>query len=467
MAHNDGAVLEILSSAIKRQVAAYDERFRRSLEEVQAAAARLSSAAAQERAYGQRDATGIEAVHDAMPTEQSVFSSLIAESAEEALQDDDDGLPTSPETPSQPSRFQRQKRALQVLDFGCGDGRYLRQFLRSAEHLHSRYGRGLSVVCYEVSVEALRSFHFAARQAGLKPTSKNGETAKTPLESPISENPILEFPSDIPSLDPAAAEAFEKLEGHHLQLRFLLGSAEASATEVQEQLLQLFPAEHRSRPFDVVVIGWGTLSSIPRLPHLSPDSLLEAFAAISYKVMNVASTINNHVKFQREFAAKRQALEDVAKAAEDAQASGEHDLFELKQRQLKWLHTKVGLANFPRSYYYKVNTGQWMFYAAITAEDERRRLEASGFTDVQLHICNIINFFDISTKPRAAKINAAVIRLLERGDVWGAQLLLSKAVAKAYGRPLSELNCQSCMFNGESVMTVFDQVARYFISTGR
>ncbi|CAJ1429327.1 unnamed protein product, partial [Effrenium voratum] len=118
-------------------------------------------------------------------------------------------------------------------------------------------------------------------------------------------------------------------------------------------------------------------------------------------------------------------------------------------------------------YYYTVDTKQNMFYSAITAEMEEERLARAGFNNIRIQICNIINFFDIQTKPKAARINAAVIRLLERGDVWGAQLLLSHGVALAFKKPLSTLRVGSCIFDGSSNHCLYGQVARYFISTGR
>ncbi|CAK9031144.1 unnamed protein product [Durusdinium trenchii] len=108
-----------------------------------------------------------------------------------------------------------------------------------------------------------------------------------------------------------------------------------------------------------------------------------------------------------------------------------------------------------------------MFYSAVTAEAEAKRLAEAGFQTVRVQICNIINFFDIQTKPKAARINAAVIRLLERGDVWRAQLLLSRGVAIAFKKPLSSLRTGSCIFDHSSEHQLYGQVARYFISTGQ
>mmetsp|Transcript_15177 Transcript_15177/g.48551 ORF Transcript_15177/g.48551 Transcript_15177/m.48551 type:complete len:425 (-) Transcript_15177:66-1340(-) len=398
----------VLGDAVRRQVAAYDERFLQGLREAQQRATGTENAEAQAKAFGKRDATGVEAVHDTMPTERAVFTRLLAEAAAAAASDDDDGAAAATAGP------------VNVLDFGCGDGRYLRQYLRSAASLQESCGRELRVVAYEVSVEALRSFHFNALQAGLSLCSASAGAS---------------------DLQPGLAS----LSGNHLHLDFVLGSAETSS-EAVGQMLQTWRG---SRAFDVAVIGWGTLSSIPRLPHLSPDAFLAVLARLSRRVMNVASTTNNHIRFQRECEARRRAYAETTRP-------------EVRE----WLRPKIGLANFPLSYYYKVDTGQLMFYAAITADSELARLKQAGYSDVRLHICNVINFFDIQTKPRAARINAAVITLLERGDAWGAQLLLSRAVAKAFGRPQSSLRSGSCIFDGSSKHAVFDQVARYFISTG-
>eukprot|EP00435_Cladocopium_sp_Y103_P024266 s2598_g5.t4 len=122
-----------------------------------------------------------------------------------------------------------------------------------------------------------------------------------------------------------------------------------------------------------------------------------------------------------------------------------------------WLEKKIGLATFDRSYYYTVDTKQNMFYSAISADLEAARLKEAGYDSVRVQICNIINFFDIQTKPRAARINAAVIRLLERRDVWGAQLLLSRGVAKAFKKPLSSLQTGSCIFDNSSEHALYGQ----------
>mmetsp|Transcript_56942 Transcript_56942/g.118040 ORF Transcript_56942/g.118040 Transcript_56942/m.118040 type:complete len:395 (+) Transcript_56942:92-1276(+) len=378
---------EILTDAARAQVQAWDERFGTS-----PASSQTVNAKAQTEAFAKRDATGVEAVHDVMPTEQQIFEDFLFEAA---------ATSTAP--------------ALQVLDFGCGDGRYLQQFLRSAEALRPR-GRTLRVVAYEVSAEALRSFHAQALQEGLEKTEG------------LRKDDIQLVP----------------LLGRNLQLEFVLGSCSMTALEVGEMLRRWEPV------FDLAVIGWGALSSIPRLPGLSAEDIMAMLSQLTKNVMNVVSSTNNHVKFQRVFEAMRQAFRETSRPAVQS-----------------WLERRIGLASFDRSYYYTVDTKQKMFYSAITADLEAVRLREAGFDDVRIRICNIINFFDIKTKPKAARINAAVIRLLERGDVWGAQLLLSRGVALAFKKPLSSMRVGSSIFDASSEHKLYGQVARYFISTGR
>lgn len=324
--------------------------------------------------------------------------------------------------PTERSTFQRlvreapSDRAVEVLDFGCGDGRYLRQFLRSAEAL-AESGRALRIVAYEVSAEALRSFHIQAQREGLAVVESRSQDSDAHLPS---------------------------LEARNLQLEFVLGSCSMTALQVGELLQRWGPR------FDVTVIGWGTISSIPRLPGLSAEELLHELSKVSRFVMNVVSSTNNHVKFQRRYQAMRRAWSETVE----------------RPMVRAWLEQKIGLATFDRSYYYTVDTKQKMFYSAISADLEAARLKEAGYDSVRVQICNIINFFDIQTKPRAARINAAVIRLLERRDVWGAQLLLSRGVAKAFKKPLSSLQTGSCIFDNSSEHALYGQVARYFISTG-
>jgi len=378
------SVGDTLSRELLKQVQNWDERFRRGLLEVTA-----TRSDAQTEAFGSRDGTGVEAVHDAMPTEASVFEELACAAAERS----------------------GQRREVRVLDFGCGDGRYLQLFLRSARHLWQEFGCNLRVVAYDVSFQALRSFGYHAERVGLV-----GDESGSVL-SPMS--------------------------GYHLRLEFVFGDVDLSAESVGRLLQNSGPV------FDVTVVGWGTLSSIPRTPAIDPDRVLSALAKISASLMSVVSNTTNHVRFQREYEARRQALRETS-----------------RQEVRQWLQQRLGLATFEGSYYYTVGTGERMFYAAVTAECELARLSAAGFADPEIKICNIINFFTILTRPRAARLNAAVIRLLERGDTWSAQLLLSRGVALVQGRCLGDLR-RSSIFDTSSSLAVRGQVARYFLSVCR
>jgi hypothetical protein len=372
------------SNELLGQVQNWEERFRKGLLEFTS-----TSIDAQTEAFGSHDGTGVEAVHDTMPTEAAVFEELSLAGAGRA----------------------RDKREVCVLDFGCGDGRYLKLFLRIADHLSHECGCSLRVVAYDVSFEALRSFSYHAERAGLVRDDCGA------VLSPMS--------------------------GCRLRLEFVLGDVGLCAESVGCLLQQSVPV------FDVTLLGWGTLSSIPRTPTIDQDRILSALAKISASLMNVVSNTTNHLKFQREYAARRQALRETSRP-------------EVRQ----WLQQRLGLATFEGSYYYTVGTGQRMFYTAITAECELARLRAAGFVDPEVKICSIINFFTILTRPRAARLNAAVIRLLERNDSWGAQLLLSRGVALVRGCCLGDLR-RSPIFDTSSSLTLRGQVARYFVSVCR
>ncbi|CAK9031145.1 unnamed protein product [Durusdinium trenchii] len=99
-----------------------------------------------------------------------------------------------------------------------------------------------------------------------------------------------------------------------------------TAGEVGELLQRWGPT------FDVAVIGRTTLSSIPRLPGLSAEELLTQLSRLARFIMNVVSSTNNHVKFQRRYQALRRAWAETTRP-------------EVKL----WLEQKIGLATFDRS----------------------------------------------------------------------------------------------------------------------
>ncbi|CAK0911081.1 unnamed protein product [Prorocentrum cordatum] len=137
---------------------------------------------------------------------------------------------------------------LRVLDFGCGDGRYLPLYLRVAGALREALGASLRVVAYDISTEALRAFRSRAEEAGLR---RVGGAGSGP--------------------DVLALGA--------LSVHFVLGDGAAELGAVRESLLKAGPV------FDLVVVGWGTLSSVPRLPGISPAGLLELFAQMGHAIL--------------------------------------------------------------------------------------------------------------------------------------------------------------------------------------
>eukprot|EP00439_Symbiodinium_sp_Y106_P026495 s1288_g3.t1 len=99
----------------------------------------------------------------------------------------------------------------------------------------------------------------------------------------------------------------------HGRQAFVLGSCSMTALEVGEMLRRWEPV------FDLAVIGIGlgwavalklTLSSIPRLPGLSAEDIMAMLSQLTKNVMNVVSSTNNHVKFQRVFEAISATVRD-------------------------------------------------------------------------------------------------------------------------------------------------------------
>jgi len=122
------------------------------------------------------------------------------------------------------------------------------------------------------------------------------------------------------------------------------------------------------------------------------------------------------------------------------------------------------MAVLPDTYYYPVGVAgsgrEWLFYSGMSEEGERERLCTAGYSDAQVRICSIINFYDVLTKPRSARLNNAVMALLEQGKHWKAQLLLSRCVGRATMRALHEFRTAP-LFNEHWLR---NQVARYLVS---
>lgn len=377
---------------IADQVRVYDVRFAKDLK------ASVNSSR-QSDAFGKRDGTGVEAVNDVMETEAWAFRRIVQKfmSKKRKLMSD-------------------QVEPLVVVDFGCGDGRYLEEFLRVSRDLCP-----LKILACEISSMGLRSFHNRALDLGC---------ARQQAEHP-----------------PQDWELWNTywLSWDTLDVTLLLIDGACSVEDVGKRCLQ----ELSGQKAHIVVCGWGTLSSIPPRDGLSRQAeFLRCFRSMGLSLLNVASGSVNHLKPQRKYAAMRHALKDP----------------EMPGAARVWLQKHIRQATLPDTYYYPVGTSdgrkELLFYSAIREPDEIERLREAGFTEIEVSICNVINFFDILTKPRAAKINRAVIALLEKGKLWEAQLLLAKGVAKMFGKPLSEMRTTS-IFDKDNIK---DQVARYLIS---
>mmetsp|Transcript_53226 Transcript_53226/g.158659 ORF Transcript_53226/g.158659 Transcript_53226/m.158659 type:complete len:405 (-) Transcript_53226:52-1266(-) len=380
------AKLLTFADDVADQVRVYDGRYAK-----ESAAISVISEA-QGKAFGRRDGTGVEAVNDVMPTEAAALHDCVRR----CLQD-----------PAHPGG------RLTVLDFGCGDGRYLAEFVRISRELCP-----LRVVATDISLGALRTLRL--RAAGLGCT-RGADAAD------------LSLPWER-----------QTLQWEALEVELSLADGVCPVGDVERELAKVLGGKAH-----IVVCGWGTLSSMPPQNGVSrQEPFLAAFRRLGRFLVNVVSNRRgNHVVPQRRFEAMRRAFAEPG----------------LPPRAREWLRQRLRMAVIPDTYYYPVGSGatrEWLFYSAVSEADERQRLKDVGFQDVEIRICNIINFFDILTKPRSAKLNRAVIALLEKGRLLEAQLLLSRAAAKATSRPLHELRTAPLF----DPCGVTDQVARYFIS---
>lgn len=77
--------------------------------------------------------------------------------------------------------------------------------------------------------------------------------------------------------------------------------------------------------------------------------------------------------------------------------------------------SRLKLATGPGQFYYNVD-GHLLFYSAVTPAQETERLEIAGFSQVAMHPCNVISFRDITRSERAAKLERAAIKLINKGD---------------------------------------------------
>jgi len=352
------------------------------------------SSSRQTDAFGKRDGTGVEAVNEIMETEAWALRLMVQKYMSEKRKS-----------------MGGQIDPLTVLDFGCGDGRYLAEFIRVSRELCP-----LRIVACDISAMGLRSFHRRAMDLGC-----SEQEAAVPVD---------------------CWELWDtyKVKWDTLDVTLFLIDGACAVEEVETRCLQALGGQRAH----IVICGYGTLSSIPPQDGVSRQTqFLRCFRNLGQSFMNVVSASVNHLKPQRQYGAMRKALKDP----------------QTPSVAREWLEKRIRLATLPDTYYYTVGK-ELLFYSAMREPDEIARLQAAGYTDIQVRICSILNFFDILTKTRAAKINRAVITLLERGRIWEAQLLLTKGVARMFGKSLSHMR-RTCIFDKDHVK---DQVARYLIS---
>ena len=312
---------------------------------------------------------------------------------------------------------------VRLLDFGCGNGRCFAA-IRAATRAR---GAALDVMAYDVSEGALRAFRQALiAEQGFTVAYDDDADRRKPGGVIASS-----------AYDGAAAGlgAVENGSGAgRCSVRFVLGSAAAP------------PEALRSLgSFDVALSGWGTTSAIPDLRNGEgrQEAFLGALCRLAPRLLNVVSSENNFLGPQEKFRdLRRRRTVAVGTEAERLDAA-------------------LRLATSEGSFYYEVN-GEEMFYSAVSPRVEEQRLRAAGFTDVRVSACNIASFRDLLASPRLAKLERAVLKLVDSNQHLRLQLLLTRLAGKAACRRLRRV---ALLFDPDR--TLVDQCARYLVSYAR
>jgi len=334
-------------------------------------------AEAQKNAFGKKfDGTGVESVKDIMPREEWAFRYFVFDILKKrrGVQEHDSSS---------------KIKSFRVLDFGCGDGRYLMCYLRllTDPTFYGHY-RSLKVCALDVSHEGLRIFKQNIRSImaidanGKKDGSSYGKYFMRP-EWSTSEmgNPEGAVVVKVWNEDEDCYSSTNEL--CRCVFEFVKTEAEDSPEDVEKMLRSQdkipFHTEGRkdnppSRLFDLVIVGWGTLSCIPdtteldrrlgkmkksvtassssskiadmslHCPSSTSSSLhqkseesvkdhisakgyngategvlgkwrqfefLQMFARVSAGLLNIVSTKNNHIPVQKKYDAYRRAYDEV------------------------------------------------------------------------------------------------------------------------------------------------------------
>ena len=125
------------------------------------------------------------------------------------------------------------------------------------------------------------------------------------------------------------------------------------------------------------------------------------------------------------------------------------------------LDAELRLATSEGSFYYEVN-GEDYFYSAVSPKEEAARLKSAGFLDVEVRACNVASFRDLLASPRLARLERAVLKLVDGNQHLRLQLLLTRLAEKAARRRLRRV---APLFDPDR--TLVDQAARYLISVAR
>ena len=282
-----------------------------------------------------------------------------------------------------------------LLDFGSGNGRC---FAAGRAAARAR-GKALAVTAYDVSSGALGAFRRAL-------VNDHGFTAD-------------------------GGGALGDVVAGADRVRFVQGSA----TAPPEALRSL-------GSFDVALSGWGTTSAIPDLrPGEGRQArFLAELCRRAPRLLNVVSSENNFLGPQARFRELRRRR---------AAAVGE---------EAARLDAELRLATSEGSFYYEVN-GEDYFYSAVSPRKEAARLKSAGFRDVDVRACNVASFRDLLASPRLARLERAVLKLVDGNQHLRLQLLLTRLAEKAARRRLRRI---APLFDPDR--TLVDQCARYLCS---
>ena len=309
---------------------------------------------------------------------------------------------------------QRKLTTVRLLDFGCGNGRCFAACRAAAR----ARGKALDVTAYDVSSGALGAFRRAL-------VDDHG------------------FAAD-------GGGALGDVVAGADRVRFVQGSATAPPHAV-EAALRRSGAYDEVYGFDVALSGWGTISAIPDLPERPSQlparfrksrqqSFLDILGNLAERLLNVVSSENNFLGPQARFRELRRRR---------AAAVGE---------EAARLDAELRLATSEGSFYYEVN-GEDCFYSAVSPREEAARLKSAGFLDVEVRACNVASFRDLLASPRLARLERAVLKLVDGNQHLRLQLLLTRLAEKAARRRLRRV---APLFDPDR--TLVDQCARYLCS---